>query len=276
MNTIQKVVLVITTTIILVADVQAGRWLSRDPIDEGEGFVERDPVSQDEFVPQHRNEPNVYVFVRNDAMNTIDPFGLWATEVHHAIVEDWLKDPKYKSYRWRCCNIPVRELLKEGSDEIDGDIGFFTFVNPWFYGAQSSANAYQHAMKSPKQTVAQAQALYNQFLNDHIQQAKNLAAKAKTRQSGAGWDCAFMHAAVRELGKSFHAYSDGLSPSHKGFQTWWGPVDGVAAFGKYGYYGFAKAHSEGETPQVYKDMKDPVVKSVEGQFQGTLDELLKE
>lgn len=62
MNAMQKVILAIVATIIVVADAQAGRWLSRDPIQEGAGFVQR--------------EPNPYAFVMNTPLNAIDPFGL--------------------------------------------------------------------------------------------------------------------------------------------------------------------------------------------------------
>ena len=74
MNTIQKVVLAVTTTIILGADAQAGRWLSRDPIQEGAGFVQRDPQPTLDFI--QRNGPSPYVFVRNNPPRFVDPLGL--------------------------------------------------------------------------------------------------------------------------------------------------------------------------------------------------------
>jgi hypothetical protein len=49
MNAIQKFVLTTTAATILAADARAGRWLSRDPIEEGAGFIQRDPIS----VPQY-------------------------------------------------------------------------------------------------------------------------------------------------------------------------------------------------------------------------------
>jgi hypothetical protein len=68
MNAMQKIVLTITATIIVAADAHAGRWLSRDPIQDGAGFVQRD------LLP---NEPNLYAFVANNSINSIDAFGLW-------------------------------------------------------------------------------------------------------------------------------------------------------------------------------------------------------
>ena len=78
MKTIQKITLAITTTIIVVADAQAGRWLSRDPIEEGAGFVQRDPMPQWKFFTPKQNEPNLYTFVRNDPLSRFDFLGLCA------------------------------------------------------------------------------------------------------------------------------------------------------------------------------------------------------
>jgi len=75
MNAIQKVVLTITATTIVAADAHAGRWLSRDPIQEGAGFVQRDPVGAFDF-DQLQGEPNLYAFVINDPLNFADPWGL--------------------------------------------------------------------------------------------------------------------------------------------------------------------------------------------------------
>ena len=78
MKTIWEVGLIVVGVGVLAADAQAGRWLSRDPIQEGAGFVQRDPVPPVEFGPaiEPRNEPNLYVFVRNDGINSLDSFGL--------------------------------------------------------------------------------------------------------------------------------------------------------------------------------------------------------
>jgi len=62
MNALPKLVLAITASILLTADAYAGRWLSRDPIQDGAGFVQR--------------EVNPYAFVLNDSINYFDAFGL--------------------------------------------------------------------------------------------------------------------------------------------------------------------------------------------------------
>ena len=254
-----------------------GRWLSRDPIGEP-GFqtlqaaspqviqqqsarwIDRDPIAAQQTA-------NPYNFVKNNSVNVVDPLGLWATDVHHAIITDWL-DATYDNYKWHCCKVPVRQLLMDGSDTVDGAGGHF--LN--FLSAQGSANAYQHAMRSPQQTVAQAQALYNQFMNGHIQAAKTLADQARHTSRGV---CGDINQAVVELGMAYHSYSDSLSPSHSGFQIWYGPWDGYLTFGAAGYKDYVQTHEAGETMQKYQAMQSQVVGSVRGQFQGTLDEILK-
>lgn len=77
MNAMHKAVLTVTAAVIVAANAHAGRWLSRDPIEEGAGFVQRDPMPEFEPILEPRNEPYLYVFVGNDAVNSIDPFGLW-------------------------------------------------------------------------------------------------------------------------------------------------------------------------------------------------------
>jgi len=120
----------------------SGRWLSRDPAGEGGGA-------------------NVNAFVSNDAVNKNDPFGLWATSVHHQIVEDWLTDPKYRNYPWRCCSIDVVRAIQGGSDDVDG-VFHNGLPSPIAWcEAQSSVNSYQHAMSdgAANQSASGAQAM---------------------------------------------------------------------------------------------------------------------
>jgi hypothetical protein len=65
MKRIARLILPLLAVMISVANTQAGRWLSRDPIEDGAGFVQRDP------------QPNIYAFVDNNPVIMVDPFGLW-------------------------------------------------------------------------------------------------------------------------------------------------------------------------------------------------------
>jgi hypothetical protein len=76
MSAIQKLLLGITAVIVVATDAHAGRWLSRDPIEDGAGFVQRDPLPPMSIIPRQRGEPNLYAFVRNNPVTHIDLLGL--------------------------------------------------------------------------------------------------------------------------------------------------------------------------------------------------------
>jgi len=214
-------------------DPNTGRWLSRDPIGEEGGR-------------------NLYAFVYNDPVNRIDMFGLWGTAVHHKIVDDWLKDPIWDKYYWRCCErIPVRRLLKDGSDEVDGvgDHGGS------FMDAQAAKNAYQHAMCAPGEPVFSAEAKYKQFIEDNLNEARRLSDRAR------GLSCAsapanLVHEAVRRVGKAFHSISDNMSPSHAGFQ-----VFDLADLGN---------HVSKESVAVYTSMSPQVISTIDRELMSYL------
>jgi RHS repeat-associated protein len=81
-----KILLVAAVAFFVALNVQAwydpstGRWFSRDPIQQGQGFEQTDPTPDQDLV---RDEPNVYSFVKNDSVNAVDLFGekrftIWA------------------------------------------------------------------------------------------------------------------------------------------------------------------------------------------------------
>ena len=94
------VVLAITGTIIVAANAHAGRWLSRDPIQEGAGFVQRDPIAEPGFAVLQKAQAsrqigisshwlpknfsngdfNSYGFVKNDPISQFDYLGLCPAE----------------------------------------------------------------------------------------------------------------------------------------------------------------------------------------------------
>lgn len=77
---LQKTVLALPALVLVAANAHAGRWLSRDPIQEGAGFVQREPMPELETYLEPRDEPYLYVFVANDSINSIDPLGLWKVD----------------------------------------------------------------------------------------------------------------------------------------------------------------------------------------------------
>ena len=235
----------------------SGRWLSRDPAVEAGGV-------------------NLYAVLSNDMLNSADFLGLWETAAHHDIVDRWLPG-EYEELSWRCCALRVRAGLKDGSDAVDGVGGHWI----GFANAQSSRTAYQHAMRGPFQATSEAQFLYGQFVYQNVQNALTSARKARERKACLGNDtpcCAFMRQAIDYLGRAFHAYSDSLSPSHAGFQPWYGPYDGALRDGTdpQWYLRFIKRHHDAENMNVYFGMAGQVVESVKATFQTALDEILKE
>jgi uncharacterized protein RhaS with RHS repeats len=65
MKTIQKICFCVVAVILFAANANAGRWLTRDPIE----FMERDPKPTSV-------DANLYTFVDNNPINYIDPLGL--------------------------------------------------------------------------------------------------------------------------------------------------------------------------------------------------------
>jgi len=79
MKSVQKAIISLFACSVVAANSHAGRWLSRDPIQEGAGFVQRDPASQLDlslFQQEAAKEPNLYAFVGNCPLCVIDPLGL--------------------------------------------------------------------------------------------------------------------------------------------------------------------------------------------------------
>jgi hypothetical protein len=228
-----------------------GRWLTRDPSGEGSGA-------------------NLHAAAGNDLANRTDKLGLWATPVHHQIVEDWLTDPKYRHYPWHCCDLDVIDLIQRGSDQVDG-VGFANW--PHWCEAQSSALAYQHAMRDGRwnQSDREAGALYAKFITENLFQAVALADYAK--QNGR---CHLEEWALIRLGRAYHSVSDSLSPAHAGFQPWWGPFEWWPDFSFEGYVAFLEEHEGQETMAVYQSQRTAVVSALDKRFRLFLDWILRD
>ena len=68
MKTFQKLILFAVGLILLASNAQAGRWLTRDPMDI--------PAHM-ELDPHPFFDGNPYTFVGNNPVNNVDPYGLW-------------------------------------------------------------------------------------------------------------------------------------------------------------------------------------------------------
>jgi len=218
-----------------------GRWLNRDPIEEEDG-------------------PNVSLCAHNNLINRIDPFGLWTTGVHHKIIDDWLVDPIWDRYPWRCCErIPVRRLLKEGSDQIDG-VGNHSGD---FFAAQATQNAHQHAMRSPGDDVSVAEAKYRQFIQNTLNEARRLSDRARQLTCTYAPE-SLVYSAVTKIGNAFHAISDNMSPAHSGFQLWSGSWEPTTV----------TDHVRQENMTAYPTYKLQLVSTVDGELLSYLNYVL--
>jgi hypothetical protein len=103
--------LIVLATILLAANVHAGRWLSRDPMDIPQ-HMERDPHP---FV-----ELNPYTFVGNNPVSRIDPSGLTT------YYRDWPFTPEqYGTYG------PYTFFVNDGSDAY---VYAYQGMDPEFFG----------------------------------------------------------------------------------------------------------------------------------------------
>lgn len=208
------------------------------------GWPNKDPIGE-------KGGVNVYSFLGNATINRFDPSGLWTTEVHHQIVDDWLRDPLYLKFPWRNCVLDVRAIPKDASDQVDG-VGEYALG---LMQAQSVANAYKHAMRGgAMESVENAKKKYEQYYQDSLNEAKRLSDSA--RAGDCIERCALIKQAVRAIGYAFHALSDGMSPAHKGFQVWDGSID----------VGDMLKHQSRENLDVYSELHENVMSGLDSQL----------
>ena len=80
--------------------------------------------------------------------------------------------------------------------------------------------------------------------------------------------------AVIEFGKASHAVEDSTSPSHAGFQPWYGFVDGPVQLGPEIYGAFLLAHHEQENADAYAKLHDGPADAVAAEMHDKLLVLL--
>jgi len=232
-----------------------GRWISEDPA-------------------EHHGGLNHYAVEGNDFVNGWDYLGMWKDKVHYDMIDRWMKSrvnklpagSTYKAYRWKCVTINVSKFLKLGNDDTDGT----GTMKENFLSAQSVQNSYQHAMRAPSQTVAQARLKMIQFVQakvvasfEHVRKARRVEGRTKMELLKMRYH---MNSAIRLLGNAQHPIADMTSPMHKGFQVW----HGLSRVGK------AMAHAKGETMEIYKTKHIDAYKTLKSFFDGILDDTLKQ
>lgn len=135
---------------------------------------------------------NLYAYVDGNPISEIDPLGLWGTDAHNLIIQAMFPG----------LNPVLLAAIEQGSASVDDPAN------------QGPSNAYQHAMRAPGQSIADAQGKMCQFVSD------NMAGYNGGNQSNIRDQIL----AFRDLGRALHPIMDSTSPAHAGWQIWNNPI----------------------------------------------------
>ncbi len=147
-----------------------GRFMSEDPLGLSAG-------------------PNVYAYCNGNPITRVDPVGLWASAwydpLHRTINEEMLHSYLSKS---------DLRIVNSATVEIDR--------------FQRASDSYLHAMRDPKDTLAEAVEKTNNFVHGNLESAIYLESVGEH------------DAAMQAFGWALNTIQDSSSPAHKGFQLW--------------------------------------------------------
>jgi RHS repeat-associated protein len=159
----------------------AGRFMSSDPSKLSVLFTN----------PQTWNR---YSYVYNNPLGLKDDNGKWPTDIHNDLIDRAFPN----------LTPAQRQILKDVSKQQDSVLD----------GGQSNELAFEHAMRAPGQSVADAEMKYNDFVDGSEEKAFQI------QYYGSDNDTKLNPAALAEFAKALHAVLDSTSPSHAGFQVW--------------------------------------------------------
>jgi hypothetical protein len=151
------------------------------------------------ILPNNPQTWNRYIHGNNNPLRFKDDNGKWPTEIHNQIIDKAFPN----------LSASQRQILKNVSASQD---------SIWD-GGQANGGAFEHAMRSPGQTVAQAETQYNNFVSASEPQAQNAQMQFWMADPDNKLDN-LSEASLDAFGEALHAVLDSTSPAHSGFQEW--------------------------------------------------------
>jgi RHS repeat-associated protein len=148
-------------------DPEIGRWMVKDPLE----------MKYPSWSP--------YVYTFNNPFRFVDPDGLrpWPTNIHNRILRE--------AFGKRLTDRQIG-ILEKASRDVDRD--------------QSAGGSFKHGMRDAKQSVDEAKAAWDQYIETKKKEFIQLEGDE----------------ALYALGEALHAITDATSPTHEGFQVWEG------------------------------------------------------
>ena len=148
-------------------------------------FISEDPIGS-------AGGTNYYAYADGNPISESDPLGLWGTKAHNKIIKEMFPG----------LNPILLAAIEQGSLSVDS------------LDNQGPSGAYQHAMRAPGETIADAQEKMCKFVSD------NMAGYNGGNQRNIKDPIL----AYRALGRALHPIMDSTSPAHSGWQIWYNPV----------------------------------------------------